>query len=234
MKNTTYWLNKSVWSVIILIGTISISGCAIGSKPASDSNSSRHSNTDVSQHKEHTQPINKTKDAVKTPKKVTSNDLSTTGKGVTLIGDSVTVGVEPYLKEKLPKISVYGKVGRQMIQAKPVIKELASQGNLGEYVILELGSNGPFNAEQLRTVLQLLVDRTQVVLVTIRVPDIWQHDINKTIKEVASEFSNTKIVDWYTASLGKEKYFYPDGVHLKPSGSKYYASLLVDAMNTNQ
>ncbi|MDT2257954.1 hypothetical protein P7H25_23805 [Paenibacillus larvae] len=58
----------------------------------------------------------------------------------------------------------------------------------------------------------------------------WQDTVNSHIKEVASEFSNVKVIDWYSASEGKNDYFYNDGVHLKPEGCKYYVLLLIDAL----
>lgn len=151
------------------------------------------------------------------------------GEGITVIGDSVMVGIEPYLKEKLPKITVDGKVGRQMSQAQKLTDELKAEGKLGDRIIIELGTNGPFNKKSLRSLLQSLSDK-QVYVVTTRVPKGWQDTVNTNIKDVAGEFQNVKIVDWYAASEGKKDIFYKDGVHLKPDGSKYYASLLIEAL----
>lgn len=156
------------------------------------------------------------------------------GEGITVIGDSVIVGVEPYLKAKLPKITVDGKVGRQMSQSKEAVDELKSQGKLGDRIIIELGTNGPFNKEHLRKLLHALSEAKQVLVVTARVPKGWQDSVNTTIKEVTVEFDNAKVVDWYAASEGKDEYFYNDGVHLKPEGSRYYASLLIDALGEKE
>lgn len=153
-----------------------------------------------------------------------------TGEGVTVIGDSVIIGVEPYLKEVLPKIVVDGKEGRQMSQARDVIDKLQAQGKLGDQIILELGTNGPFKKQQLRSLLESLSDKEQVLLVTTRVPKDWQEAVNANIQSVADEFSNVDVVDWYAASKDKADYFYQDGVHLKPDGSRYFASLLVEAL----
>lgn len=152
------------------------------------------------------------------------------GEGITIIGDSVIMGIEPYLKEKLPKITVDGKVGRQMSHAKDVVNTLEQQGKLGDHIIIELGTNGSFKKEHLRNLLTSLSEAEKVLVVTTRVPKGWQDTVNSTIKEVVSEFSNAKVVDWYAASEGKGDYFYKDGVHLKPDGSRYYASLLIEAL----
>ncbi|MGO4731124.1 SGNH/GDSL hydrolase family protein [Paenibacillus sp. 2KB_22] len=160
----------------------------------------------------------------------TSSSAAINGEGVTVIGDSVMVGVEPYLKEKLPRATVNGKVGRQMSQAKKLLEDLRKQGELGDHIIIELGTNGPFTKDQFRSLLASLSEAKKVLVVTTRVPKRWQNTVNSNIKDVVSEFENAKVVDWYTASTGKDDYFYKDGVHLKPDGSRFYASLLVQAL----
>ncbi|WP_430353573.1 SGNH/GDSL hydrolase family protein [Viridibacillus arvi] len=152
--------------------------------------------------------------------------------GVTVIGDSVIVGVAPYLEELLPGILVDGKVGRQMIQAEETVKQLQTEGKLGGKIIIELGTNGLFNSNQLRNLLSLLSDK-QIFIVNTRVPREWENTVNNTISEVAPEFKNTTIIDWYVASEGKENYFYQDGIHLKPEGAKFYASLILKAIKEN-
>jgi lysophospholipase L1-like esterase len=38
------------------------------------------------------------------------------------------------------------------------------------------------------------------------------------------------VVDWFSDSANTPQYFYPDGVHLNPTGAKYYATLIVQAL----
>ncbi|WP_054767586.1 SGNH/GDSL hydrolase family protein [Lysinibacillus parviboronicapiens] len=152
------------------------------------------------------------------------------GKGITAIGDSVILGVASYLENILPGIVIDGKVGRQMTHAQEVIDELKVQGKLGDQIIIELGTNGPFNKEKLRNLLYSLSDVEQIFLVNTRVPKEWQDTVNKSIEEVAEDFSNTTVVDWYSASEGKDDYFTQDGVHLQPKGAKYYASIIAEAV----
>lgn len=148
------------------------------------------------------------------------------GKGITAIGDSVLLDAAPFLEKMLPGIVVDGKVGRQMIQAQDSIDRLKTEGKLGDRIIIELGTNGPFNTKQLRTVLHSLSDAKQIILVNTRVPRKWQDTINADIAEVSNDFGNTTVVDWYSASEGRDNYFYQDGVHLKREGAQVYASIL--------
>ncbi|WP_306431074.1 acyltransferase family protein [Paenibacillus sp. XY044] len=159
-----------------------------------------------------------------------ADPLPPSGKGVTAIGDSVMLDAAPFLEKMLPGIVVDGKVGRQMRQAGDAVDRLKGQGRLGDRVIIELGTNGPFNKKQLRSLLQSLGEDKRVLLVNTRVPRQWQDTVNRDIAEVANEFGNAAVVDWYSASEGKDGFFYRDGVHLNRSGAEFYASLLVKTL----
>ncbi|MEO2212774.1 hypothetical protein ABGV40_18180 [Paenibacillus amylolyticus] len=232
MKRPKVWL---VWGFALLIFTLGYLG--FRSHASSENVQVSESNSVSDSSKEARMPIHaKSKHEMKTKQTAQAEQLETasvTGEGVTVIGDSVLVGVEPYLKEMLPKVTVEGKVGRQMSQAKKLTDELRKQGKLGDHIIIELGTNGPFSKDQLRGLLTSLSDMKQVIVVTTRVPKGWQDSVNSNIKDVVSEFNNVHVVDWHDASEGKEEYFYKDGVHLKPDGSKFYASLLIQGLKGN-
>ncbi|KLU60953.1 O-acetyltransferase OatA [Peptococcaceae bacterium CEB3] len=152
------------------------------------------------------------------------------GKGVTAIGDSVMVDVAPDLKQRLPGVVVDGHVGRQLYQAGPVVAQLKARGLLGQRVIIELGTNGPFTSDQLTALLRSLGSVRQIILVNTRVPRPWEGVVNQTLAQVAASYPHTTLVNWYAASAGHNDYFYPDGVHLNPTGAKAYAALLAKAV----
>jgi len=158
------------------------------------------------------------------------NAQTNDGQGITAIGDSVMIDIAPYLKQLLPGIVINAHVGRQMYQAPNTVTELKQQGQLGHIVIIELGTNGPFTKSQLVTLLQSLGNVQQIVLVNTRVPRPWQDVVNSTLRAVSASFPHTTLVDWYAASAGKSAYFYPDGVHLNPEGSKAYAAIVAKAV----
>ncbi|NLW44575.1 MAG: hypothetical protein GXY92_05275 [Syntrophomonadaceae bacterium] len=149
---------------------------------------------------------------------------------ITAIGDSVILGAKPYLKKSFPGIIIDGELGRQMYQAQDVVKRLKAEGKLGRYVIIELGSNGPFKMEELRTLLTSLGDVEQILIVNTRVPKRWQDTVNSCLAEAAAEFPQATLVDWHAASQGKDYYFYSDGVHLSSQGAECYAALIRDAI----
>lgn len=161
---------------------------------------------------------------------VMNSTPSVSGQGVTAMGDSVMVDAAPYLQKLLPGIVVDAKVGLQMYQLPAVVAQLKAEGELGNRIIIETGTNGPFTKSQFIDLLNSLGPVKQIILVNSRVPRSWQTVVNSTLADVASTYPHTTLVDWYSASAGKNSLFYPDGVHLPPQGAQYYASLVAQAV----
>lgn len=157
-----------------------------------------------------------------------SSELS--GEQVTAIGDSIMLNISSVLEKELPGVTVDGKVGRQMKEAAALLEELKSQHKLKGSVIVQLGTNGPFSEKKLGQLLDSLSDAKQIVLVTVRVPRKWEDEVNMTINKVAAGYPHVTVADWYAASQDHEEYFEKDGVHLKPTGAKAYAALLLEAL----
>ncbi|MEV5029917.1 acyltransferase family protein [Paenibacillus sp. LPE1-1-1.1] len=149
---------------------------------------------------------------------------------ITAIGDSVLLDAGPYLEKRLPGIHIDGKVGRQFPEAAVIIDELKKSSKLGETVIIELGTNGSFTAKQMNALLDAVGDDREVIMVNTRVPRKWQDTVNKMLAETAKNNENVTVVDWYSASKGKEDFFSKDGVHLKTHGAEFYADMLADAI----
>ncbi|WP_027094269.1 acyltransferase family protein [Cohnella thermotolerans] len=152
------------------------------------------------------------------------------GKGITVIGDSVILGVKPYLEKLLPGIVVDGEVGRQLSAAHEAVDAHSAAGDLGDLVILELGTNGSFSKKKLTALLDSLGPDRRILLVNTRVPRKWQDSVNDMLKEAASDYDNATLVDWYASSEGKDEYFGEDGVHLTRTGAEFYAGMLAEAI----
>ena len=148
-------------------------------------------------------------------------------KTITVIGDSILHDVAPFFKNHYPEAIIDYRVGRQMSEVPEVIKQLEGSGQLGEYVIIQLGTNGPFVKTDLLNLLKSLENK-KVYLVNCRVPRNWETTVNQTLEEVVNSMSNTVLVDWYTASAGHPEFFASDGVHLTRAGGETYANLIVD------
>ncbi|MEH7305842.1 acyltransferase family protein [Neobacillus drentensis] len=151
---------------------------------------------------------------------------------VTAIGDSILLDVAPYLTEYFPSINMDGKVGRQMSQAVDVVKKMKKEGTLGDTVIIELGTNGPFNMNQLISMIELIGNDRKIIFINTRVQRPWETEVNNNLKEVTEKYSNTTPVNWYAASAGHNEYFSSDGVHLNAKGAKVYAALVAKSVGT--
>ncbi|PES70040.1 acetyltransferase [Bacillus cereus] len=150
---------------------------------------------------------------------------------VTAIGDSVMIDIAPYLKNAFPDIGIDAQIGRQLSKAIPVVEQLKNEGNLGNYVIIGLGTNGAFTTEQLVSLIELIGNERKMIFINTRVPRPWESIVNERLKVTASKYPNVTLVDWYAASAGKRDYFAPDGVHLTKLGAEAYAALVVKAVN---
>lgn len=141
------------------------------------------------------------------------------------------IDVAPYLKNSFPNIRIDAKIGRQLSKAIPVVEQLKNEGNLGNHVIIGLGTNGAFTKDQLVSLIKVIGNERKIIFINTRVPRPWESLVNEKLKEVASEYKNVTLVDWYSASADNKAYFEPDGVHLTRTGAEAYAALVAKAVN---
>lgn len=150
---------------------------------------------------------------------------------ITAIGDSVLLDAGPYLEKWFPGIVIDGKIGRQFRQAAAIVESMKSSNQLGDTVIIELGTNGIFTAKQMSELLETIGSERHILLINTRVPRKWQDSVNEMLAETADSNENVTLVDWYAASKDKEDFFSADGVHLNKEGAEFYADLLARAIN---
>ncbi|PFH87142.1 acyltransferase family protein [Bacillus sp. AFS088145] len=185
------------------------------SKPVVNNNQTPNHNNNVNTNK-----------PAETNKPVVSNN------SVFIIGDSVVINSIPELKKTYSSLSVNAKIGRQFTEASAIIQQAKNTNSLGNIVVIELGTNGPFTVKQMSSLIELIGKDRKILFVNTRVPRPWESIVNKTLREVSSKYSNTRVVDWHSASANHNSYFSPDGVHLKPDGAKVFASLLINAIES--
>ena len=152
------------------------------------------------------------------------------GADVTAVGDSIMIDLAPFLDQDLPGIVADGLVSRQMNELQGELATLRSEGQLGHQLIIELGTNGPFDESQLVGTLRSLGPMQRIVLVNAREPRPWESDVNSSLAEAAQQVSHTTVVDWYAASAGHPEYFWDDGVHPNPAGATVLAGLIAHAL----
>ena len=68
-----------------------------------------------------------------------------------------------------------------------------------------------------------------------RVTDIHDRGLqresnNALVSQIASQYSNVRVIDWNSISNGHPEYFAPDGVHLVPTGISVYVDAIVSEL----
>ncbi|GMU39527.1 MAG: hypothetical protein AMXMBFR23_03930 [Chloroflexota bacterium] len=145
---------------------------------------------------------------------------------VTAIGDSVMVAAVPALAEALPGLYVDAEVGRQFWSAADLIHTLREAGDLGDVVVIHLGSNGPFTDDQFDALMEALDGVRGVVFVNVTVPRRWESDVNDALARRVQGLANVSLADWNAISRDAPDFFAADGVHLTTAGQTAYADLI--------
>ena len=120
---------------------------------------------------------------------------------------------------------------RQMNTTTPEVIALRDAGQLGNAVVVHLGTNGPPSTETIDAFFGALAGVPRVVMLTAFADRSWIPTTNERLYQVPSRYPNVVLVDW--ASLAAQcpgDCFYDDGIHLKPDGQNYYAQLVFSAL----
>jgi hypothetical protein len=149
---------------------------------------------------------------------------------VTAIGDSVMLDTRNALRAQIPGIYVDARVGRHVSGAVPLLTALQRTGKLGNVVVIHLGTNGAFRAQDFDAIMQVLKYTNRVVFVNLRVPRRWETPDNRVIAAGVARYANAVLVDWHRRwrECGSNV-FWSDGIHPTPSGSACYARMVAAA-----
>ncbi|KRL40032.1 acyltransferase family protein [Liquorilactobacillus nagelii] len=146
---------------------------------------------------------------------------------ITAVGDSVLADGSVDLQQIFPQMYIDAKVGRQASDAIGVLQGLAQQGKLATTVLLSLGTNGPFTADQLQQIMQIIGKQRKVFWINTHVPTRrWQDQVNQSLQSATNHYENLKVIDWYTYSNSHSDWFYGDNVHPNEYGLKFYSSFV--------
>src|SRR5690606_11458801 len=95
----------------------------------------------------------------------------------------------------------------------------------GQVVLLHLGNNGPFTAEQIDEVIATIgTDRT-VLLVNVLVPRRWEGEVNDQLAAAAARHPNAALIDCRSLVTSEPGLTRDDGVRLTANGAEGYAEL---------
>ena len=151
---------------------------------------------------------------------------------VTLIGDSVLKGAEgAVLLELGPEANVDATVSRQFKHADDVASELRDRGDLGDVVVLHLGTNGAFSGATWDEVMTELSGVDRVIVLTAFVPRRWESTVNAAILSGVERWPEVEILDYKSFGEAHPEYYSSDGVHLNGRGQAAYAEFIHGAIS---
>ena len=148
---------------------------------------------------------------------------------LTAFGDSVMAdGSDNFLKlfdDK--KVVVDAAVSRQLDASITILQNYKDQGVLASNVLIGLGTNGPFNMQQVDQIMKLVGPQRQVFWINVHVPTRpWEKTVNGVLSQASDKYKNLTVIDWNSYSNGHTDWFYDDNVHPNPDGSMYYTSFV--------
>ena len=145
---------------------------------------------------------------------------------VLLIGDSVSLGAQDRFYEIFPDGWMDSAISRQLSVGVDVYRSYAGGEHDAPVVIYALGSNGPATEDGVHALVDACGENHRVLLVNTRVPGAQQDRNNALFEQVAGEYDNVEVVDWFAASTGHDEYFWDDGTQLRPEGAVAYVDML--------
>ena len=145
---------------------------------------------------------------------------------VLLVGDSVSLGAESAFQRVFPNGWMNSEVGRQLGTGLDVYNQCVAEGHGAGVVVFALGNNGVAREDQVRALIDAAGPDKKVYLVTTRVPLPLQDVNNELFWNVAAQYDNVQVIDWYGESAGHDEYFWDDGTHLRPEGAEAYVMML--------
>ena len=155
---------------------------------------------------------------------------------ITLIGDSVMLGPRQYLADNISNLYINAEGNRPLDDGANIISEMNSTGNLGDIVILALGTNAEKDpTKSLNKLVKDFPDGKRLILVTCydnRYPQ--PHPVSTAMKKIAKKYDFVSLMEWEDYAI-KNPSFYEgtDGVHFYGQINAYeaYLKLLNEAID---
>lgn len=154
-------------------------------------------------------------------------DIPVEERTVTAIGDSVMLGASPALLEAIPGSFVDAAESRQAKKGLEIIKGIESDGNLGNTIVIALGTNGPFKESVGQEIIDYLGTDRMIYWVNVYGETVqWMDESNSVIDALCENNENVELIDWANEGPKHPEWFYKDGIHLKLEGQKGYAEFV--------
>jgi len=161
---------------------------------------------------------------------ITSTPAPASKSGAVLaIGDSVMEGAKGTLAAAIPGITVDAAPSRQFDDAIRILARDESVGAPPVTVVVALGTNGRVTSEEIDAFMRA-AGELEVYFVTVRVPRLWESEVNVTLLAAPKRWPNAHIIDWHDYANAHDDWFVRDGLHLNASGQQGYAGLIASTL----
>ncbi|HXY94017.1 MAG TPA: acyltransferase family protein [Acidimicrobiia bacterium] len=145
---------------------------------------------------------------------------------VTAVGDSVMLGAANALVNTIgaDKITVDAAESRQFSAGVDALQAYRDNGQLGDEVVVQLGTNGTVNPADFDRMMDILKNVKKVVIVNAKVPRPWEDEVNETLADGVARYKDKAVLaDWHDVAAAHPEFFWDDGIHLRPEGAQFYA-----------
>ena len=141
----------------------------------------------------------------------------------TLVGDSLNVGIEPYLGDELPswRLDSHDRVGRATQEGIDELRSLG--GRLAPVVVVSLGTNDSDGSEPdfrqlVNRAVAIVGPRRCLVWATVVRDGTPRTGFNQVLEDARSEHPNIRLVEWATLVGENSELLAGDLVHGTPEG----------------
>jgi hypothetical protein len=167
------------------------------------------------------------------------NEIVGVGSGkagsVSLVGDSLNVGIEPFLPRELPRwrIDADDEVGRTTSVGIDVLR--ARRGSLSDVVVISLGTNDPADATSafrsaVREALRLVGEHRCLVWVSIVRDGDAYAAFNDVLEDERRGSTRLVVVGWDGMVQAHPEWLTSDGVHATSEGYAARAEAVAGAV----
>ncbi|MEX2588396.1 MAG: acyltransferase family protein, partial [Actinomycetota bacterium] len=145
---------------------------------------------------------------------------------LTAIGDSVMLIANEQLANRFDNAIVDAGKGRQAEDILQTVRARKDAGQLGDAVVIHMGTNGVIRQGQLEELMAMLADVPRVYLLNVKVSRPWESLNNELLAANIDRWPNASLIDWKAVATQHPEMFYSDGVHLRPGGLGLYVEMI--------
>lgn len=165
-------------------------------------------------------------------------------KSVYIVGDSLTVGVKPYLDSRYEQNGGFELVGvdaTQGISAMTAVKQSLDKkiARDADVWVVALGTNFGGGKEEFSDAVRYTVKKSDgkpIYWINVRNDDNIgnQNAVNRVLEKMSGTYSNLSIVDYNGSSRKQKGIMAGDGIHLTPDGYKWRSNLYIPSGSASE